>query len=177
MNFSALEKNIIGVISEQQIKVGYRSEFVRLYYPLTSLNQILQTEDTFMQMMEHLEEFSQYVKKRLGKVEITSDGERFCLAIPPRGSDYIHACAEKNGFLSEFINSIRRHECTIEEIVTIFRKYSYKVHAEKLKNAEFDYLLYFENGEPDDYRYCITSEGGHLTYHRFTKEDYENLFS
>lgn len=176
MDFAALEKNLIGVISEQQIKLGYRSEKVRLYYPLTSLNQILKTEDTFMQMLDHLEEFGQYTKKTLGKVEISSDGERFCLAVPPRGSDYIHAVAERNMFLHEFIQTIRRHGVTPKEVKEVFLKYSDKVHAEKIKDADFDYLLYFEDGEPDDYRYCLSDEAGHLTYHRFTKEDYEALF-
>jgi hypothetical protein len=42
-------------------------------------------------------------------------------------------------------------------------------------HGEFDYLVYFEDGVPDDYRYCITDEGCHLIYHRFTPEDYEDF--
>ena len=40
-------------------------------------------------------------------------------------------------------------------------------------SGEFDYLLEFEDGKPDAFVYCITDEGCHLTYHRFTREDYE----
>lgn len=175
MDFSALEKHIIGVVSEQQIKLGYRSEMVRLYYPLESLNRIMKTEDSFVKMLDRLEQFSEYAESRLGKVEIESDGERFCLAIPSQGSDYIHACTAENGFLSEFVNTIRRHGCTVELALKVFRRYSDKVHFEQVKNSEFDYLIYFEDGRPDEYRYCLTMEEGHLTYHRFTKEDYEEL--
>lgn len=175
IDFSALEKNVTGVVSEQQIKLGYRSEVVRLYYPLLSLNRILHTNDSFMQMLEHLEQFSQYARRRLGRIEVTSDGERFCLAIPPVGSEYIHSLTEKNEFLNDFIGTIRHHSCTIEDVVKVFRKYSTKVHAEKVQQDDFDYLLYFEDGKPDDYRYCLTSEGGHLIYHRFTKEDFDSL--
>lgn len=174
-DFSELEKNIVGVISEQQIKLGYRSEVVRLYYPLESLNRLLKTEDTFMMMLDHLEQFCEFVRQRLGSLEISSDGERFCLAVPPQGSDYIHDCAEKNGFLTELINTIRIHGCTLDNVVKVFRKYSSHVHAERVDNGEFDYLLYFEDGEPDDYRYCLTMEGEHLIYHRYTKSDYESL--
>lgn len=175
MNFAALEKNIVGVISEQQIKLGYRSEVVRLYYPLDSLNRILRTEDSRMQMLNHLEEFCGFAEERLGRIEVDGVGERFCLAVPPRGSDYIHACAEKNEFLHMFIETIRRHGCTIEDILAVFRNFSPRVHMESVQEGEFDYLLYFEDGEPDDYRYCLTREGGHLTYHRFTEEDFESF--
>ena len=34
VDFTRLEKNIIEVIQEEQIKLGYRSELIRLYYPI-----------------------------------------------------------------------------------------------------------------------------------------------
>ena len=43
MNFSRLEQNICDVIKEEQIKLGYQSETIRLYYPLGSLNNFLGT--------------------------------------------------------------------------------------------------------------------------------------
>jgi hypothetical protein len=175
MDYKALEKNVIGVVSEQQIKLGYRSEVVRLYYPLSSLNNILRTDYTFMQMLTCLEEFGEYVRERMGRIEVTSDGERFCLVVSPQGSDYIHAYVEKNGFLREFIETIRKHGCTLQEILSVFKKYSKNVHAEKVNNGEFDYLIYFEDGSPDDYRYCLTMEENHMIYHRFSPADYEQL--
>ena len=33
MDFARLEKNIIDVIKEEQAKLGYRKEKIRLYYP------------------------------------------------------------------------------------------------------------------------------------------------
>ena len=54
-----------------------------------------------------------------------------------------------------------------------FRRHGEHVHVEALHNGEFDWLVYFEDGKPDAYCYCIADEGCHLTYHRFTKEDYE----
>ena len=41
MKYSKLENNIIDVLTEEQIKLGYRSETVRLYYPLSSLRHFL----------------------------------------------------------------------------------------------------------------------------------------
>ena len=37
-------------------------------------------------------------------------------------------------------------------------------------------MLWFEDGKPDSYRYLITDEGVHLTYHRYTPEDYKDIF-
>ena len=44
VDFTRLEKNIIEVIQEEQIKLGYRSELIRLYYPITSLNRFFHTQ-------------------------------------------------------------------------------------------------------------------------------------
>lgn len=44
MNLEALEKDICYVIKEEQIKLGFRKESISLYYPLSSLNSILETE-------------------------------------------------------------------------------------------------------------------------------------
>lgn len=44
MDFARLEKNIIDVIKEEQAKLGYRKEKIRLYYPLSSLNHFFQLD-------------------------------------------------------------------------------------------------------------------------------------
>ena len=43
MDFSRLENSIIDVIKEEQAKLGYRKEEIRLYYPLSSLNHFFET--------------------------------------------------------------------------------------------------------------------------------------
>ena len=45
-----------------------------------------------------------------------------------------------------------------------------------MDTEDFDELLYFEDGVPDEDYYCFKTEGEHLIYHRFTKEDYQALF-
>lgn len=175
MEFKNLETNIIDVIKEQQIKLGYRSETVRLYYPIVSLNRFFGKEYTIEEMTQKLKEFSAYAEPRLGEVEVTNQGERFCLAVPPKGVDYIHSRMEGTEFLTDFIRTIEKHGCTIDDVLAQFHKYSSQVHFEAIKNGEFDYLIYFEEEKPDSYRYCLTDEGCHLIYHRFTKEDYQDF--
>lgn len=39
--YDRLAQSLIDIIKEQQAKLGYRKEIVRLYYPLSSLNHFL----------------------------------------------------------------------------------------------------------------------------------------
>ena len=104
MNFKKLENNLLDMIQEQQVKIGYMSEF-----------------------------------------------------------------------LVRFINTVARHGCTLDEVMNVFHSYSKHVHMEKTTGTGFDYLVYFEDGIPDDYRYCLSLEGEHMIYHKFTPEDYEDF--
>lgn len=175
MSFQRLEKNIIEVIQEQQIKLGYLSETVRLYYPLTSLNRFLEVELGADEMYQLLTEFVETTENNLGKIHISYEDTRFCLAIPPQGVDYVHEHVGQNEFIRDFIRTIEQHGCKIEELLQQFYKYSNHVHVEKMTHGEFDYLVYFEDGKPDSFRYCITDEGCHMIYHRFTIEDYNDI--
>lgn len=177
MNFVNLEENIIDIIQEQQLKLGYRKEIIRLYYPLLSLNRLLCTNCDISQMQAALKSFCSFTQERLGQIEITHQKDRFCLIIPARGSEYVHENTENDSFLRDFIDTISRHNVTMEEVLQQFHKHSEHVHVKQPENAEFDYLVYFEDGIPDSYRYCITHEGCHIVYHRFTIEDYNDLQS
>ena len=45
MGFKRLEKNLIDIIKEEQAKLGFRKEEIRLYYPLISLNHFFEADD------------------------------------------------------------------------------------------------------------------------------------
>ncbi|MDO5299278.1 MAG: DUF3877 family protein [Clostridia bacterium] len=173
MNTDRLRQNIIDVVQEGQIKLGYRKETIRLYYPLASLCTFMGETMDENRMQRELEAFAAAQRDTLGALEITHKGERFCIAVPPEGAAYVHGITDKSGFLTGFIRTIERHGATMEELLDQFRRCSDRVHVEELHNGEFDYLVYFEDGVPDDFRYCIAVEPCHLTYHRFTREDYE----
>lgn len=175
MNFSKLENNIIDLIEEQQLKLGYLKETVRLYYPLSSLNNFLQVKCDVEEMKHLLEQFSELTRNSLGGIRVTSSGERFCIAVPPEGAEYVYNKLDKNGFLAQLIETVRSHGCTLEQVLQIFKNHSDKVCVQQMSNGEFDYLIYFQDGKPDDYRYCIAIEGDHVTYHRYTPEDYEEF--
>lgn len=175
MDFCKLEKNIVDMIQEEQLKLGYRKETVRLYYPLQSLNRLLGTSCDTDQMCEALNEFSRYAESRLGPMETSHQKERFCLTVSAQGSEYVNSHMENAAFLRDFISAISRYGVTMDQILQQFYRYSDNVQVEKPENEDFDLLVYFRDGIPDDYRYCLTDEGGHIIYHRFTAEDYEDF--
>ncbi len=197
MNFDRLKNHIIDMIKEEQIKLGYRSETIRLYYPLESLVKLLRGDEQIPggreagagvagvspdnpdagAMQRVLEtEFCGRVSGELGDVRVSHSGTRFCFLIPPEGAAFVHDNTAENEFLVDFIRVIGTHGCTIDQVLEQFRKHSSHVRVERRTGGDFDYLIWFADGVPDSYRYCITDEGHHLIYHRFTAEDYEELY-
>ncbi len=175
MDFSELIKNIIDIIKEEQIKLGYRKEEIRLYYPLDSLNRLIKSECNISEMIGMLHAFSKEVIPMFGDVSVTNDADRFCIYLPPKATEYVYHNTEKSGFLYDFIDMISRHGVSIEDILALFQRYSENVHCEKNTTSDFDYLIYFEDGQPDAYWYCLKEEVGHMIYHRYTKADYEQI--
>lgn len=172
-----LASNILDMIKEEQIKLGYRKEKIRLYYPISSLNTLLGIHADCAQMEIELKSYFAQRQETFGEVEVSYRQERFCLTLPEQVSEYVYMHTEKEGFLYEFINVIANHDAVIEEVLQVFKKYSDNVYFEKIYGEEYDYLLYFIDDQPDPYRYCLTEEGHHLIYHRYTKEDFKELFS
>ena len=175
MEFSRLEKSITDIIKEEQAKLGYKKEKIRLYYPLSSLNHFFQVEGDVTGMLEKLNWFPEYTQERMGNVEVTNDGERFCFHIPEEGVEYVHNHMEENEFIKELVELLQNHDCTMNQIFDLFRSRSEKVHIEEMNSDEFDYMVYFEDDEKDEYRYCFKDEGCHIIYHRFLPEDYEDF--
>jgi len=174
MNYGKLEKNMIDVIKEQVIKLGFMNETIRLYYPKDSLAAMLGEKDlTHDQLKSALIAYRERVKEGFGSLKMSQKGDRYCFIIPPQGVSYVNGLLKDQEFIIDFVEKIREGNCTIEQLLDVFKKYSKDVCCMEETHGEFDYVVFFENGEPDDYRYCIKFENGHTIYHRFTKEDYE----
>ena len=131
MNFKKLENNLLDMIQEQQVKIGYMSGVTRFYYPLQSLNRLLGTELTEEEMQHAMEKFSDHACDRLGKVTASSKNGRFCITLPPQASDYVHENRKPSEFLVRFIGTVARHGCTLDEVMDVFHAYSEHVHMEK----------------------------------------------
>ena len=94
--YDNLQHNLIDLIREEEAKLGYRKENIRLYYPLSSLCHMFGCDvmDTSYSDMVKLlegddEDFRQYTDI-LGGVTFSNKKDRFCFEINENGVEYIH---------------------------------------------------------------------------------------
>ena len=203
LDYSNLERSLIDVIKEEQAKLGYYREDIRLYYPLSSLNHFLGKDVNADKMQKILEGTGENVDEtrnivegkeagsataepivagmnarlsdKLGMVEVSHRGDRFCFHILPEGVEYVHENTKENEFIRELVNLVAKHGCTIDQIYELFTAHSDRVGREKMDNGEFDERIWFQDDADDPYYYCFKQEGGHMIYHRFLPEDYEDF--
>ena len=60
MYFEELKQNLIGLVKESQLKLGYSDTSCNLYYPAEALNHLLGTELPIPQLETALQEFGTY---------------------------------------------------------------------------------------------------------------------
>lgn len=174
MGYERLEKSLIDLVKEEQAKLGYRKEMIRLYYPLSSLNHFMETNADSEEMQELLADFPKAAEDIFGEVGITHAKDRFCFALSEKASEYVHENMKPNEFIKELVELVAKHGSTMEDIEVLFRSHSDKIVAEPMDNGEFDRMIRFEEGE-DKYYYCFKDEGCHIIYHRFLPEDYADF--
>lgn len=164
MYVDRLYKNIVDQVKEVQQKLGYVKETVRLYYQLSTVNALLGTSFvTFKDVDEAID---------IDGITTKVYDNRLLVCVSPDLCEKIHR-EDNNPFLMDIIELFQtKHNCTIEEICSVFAKYSESYICDKIDNGEFDYAVHFVDETIDEYYYCIKFEGHHSIYHRFMKEDY-----
>ena len=175
MGFLRLEENLIDLVKEQQAKLGFRPEVIRLYYPVSTLNHFFGSEDTAEEMKARLNGLEAHMTETLGEVRVTAKGDRFCFLIPEEGVAYVKEHTRPNEFIRDLVELVGKHGCTMEEIKALFEKQPWPVTVEPVKNGEFDILIRFDKEAEDPYYYCFKDEGCHIIYHRFLPEDYADF--
>lgn len=162
-----LYENLISVIKESQIKLGYESMPLSINYIQSSLNNLFgcEVDDRV------LDDFCDNCDT-LGELTYQKIDNGYRIDIPSKGVDYVHSIIDEGEFLVKFIATIRRFDCTLDDVIALFKSFGDDVVVQQVDNDEFDYLIYFESGQPDEFYYCIDTEDLGMTYHRFTKKDY-----
>lgn len=173
MNPSKLEQNLSGVIAEMVLKLGLTGVPLSLNYPCASLGRMLGVEADPQALKPALEAFFAERAGLYGAVHVEPHEDGFCLAIPAEGVARVVAQAPAAAFLRDLIHTAQTPGATADDLLAAFRRHSDRVHVEPVDNDEFDLLVYFEDGVPDDFRYCIDQHDGFASYHRFSREDYE----
>lgn len=175
MGYERLEKNLIDIIKEEQAKLGFFEEDIRLYYPLSSLNHFFDSQDNEASMLNKLKKLPASITDKLGNIEVTAKNERFCIHVPPKGTLYVHDTTGENEFIRELVSLLANHGTSMKQVQALFEKQPYKLIREEMNNGEFDLMLRFENNPDDTYYYCFHDEGCHIIYHRFLPEDYADF--
>ena len=175
MSDTKLEKSLIDLLKEEQAKLGFMEEEVRLYYPLMSLNHFFNAEDDETQMAERLSHLPESLTEKLGDIVVTHKNDRFCFHIPVQGSIYVHENMKENEFIKVLIELVQQHGCTKEKLLDLFNSYWNKTECQEMDNGEFDFYIRFVDKADDTYYYCFKDEGFHFIYHRFLPEDYEDF--
>ena len=173
MDYGAFIKNITDVVREEQAKLGYLKERIVLYYPLSALNNIFKSDMTEEQMLTTLNGIPQEIKAKFGEFEVACKKGRFSIALPPKTSEYVHESTPKNEFIFALVKKLNGG-ANMEDIFSLFKEYGKNASMKKSDNPEFDRVMRLNTPE-DDYVYCFKDEGVHITYHRFSPEDYASL--
>ena len=173
MIVSKFEQNLSGVIVEMALKLGLNNAPLSLNYPCASLGRMLGVEADPQELKSALEAFFAARAGLYGAVHVEPHEDGFCLTIPAEGVARVVSQAPAAAFLRDLIHTAQLPGATAEDLLAAFRRHSSHVHVEPVDNDEFDWLVYFEDGVPDDFRYCIDQHDGFASYHRFSREDYE----
>lgn len=173
MNFERLKKNIADVTKEAQLKLGYERVPFGINYTNGTLAHLLGTDCNERDIKEALNKFIAKNEYYFGTITYKEIDGGVRLTIPEKGVEAVHKTADENKFLADFLKAVRNPASTIDDIIAVFKKYGNDVTVKKADGRNgFDYLIYFDSGEPDEFWYCIDTEDLGMTYHRFIKEDY-----
>lgn len=83
------------------------------------------------------------------RLKLTKTGS--ALTIPAEGVARVVSQAPAAAFLRDMIHTAQLPGATAEDLLAAFRRHSSHVHVEPVDNDEFDWLVYFEDGVPDDF--------------------------
>ena len=183
MHTEQLERHIIDTIKEWQMKIGYKEENMRLYYPDVSLIGMLELPDgtTEKELKKNLAVFAEIVSERLGQIEISNVGDRYCLNVPPEGCKYISEKIPDSELLKNLLVVLDRRENDMDQVRKVFQDYATEHQGicveEDHENEGLGLVFYYTSEETDPYVYCMEQDDFGITYHRFSRSDYNKLVS
>lgn len=178
-----LEKHIIDTVKEWQMKIGCQEGGMNLYYPEDALVELL--EVTEEQLASALAEFAADAAPRLGQLQISHEGKRYCFVVPDKGCAYVAQEVPDSEFLRKLLQVITTPGSHLDEVEACFSEYA-RSHGGSYVSEEAHHhglgrVFYFqwEQETPpeaqDSYVYCVEDDEFGLTYHRFTQAEYRRM--
>lgn len=172
MVYQALYNNIIDNIKEAHMKLGFTDSEVSLNYQIRSLGHLVDE----VPATEALEVLVREAQPTLGQLTYRIRDNVVRITVPREGVRYVRDHVPERPLLRELISLVQTPTVTLEEILTMFRRHSDNVACEPTEEGGMDYVIWFPDGDPDDYRYCLCLDGLGATYHRLSKADFEDIY-
>ena len=160
MALEGLEERVVSAIQEMQVKLGQSSGSVSLYLPLDVNDKDISNE---------LKDFKDLVRPRLGDVECSFEDGRVRITVPEEGCRYVSGIPI-GPVLKAMVDSVMSGD-SLDEMRDRLSSISKDLVWKAVDGEGFDHIAYFTDGT-DPYVYCIDSDCGPVTYHRFTRTDY-----
>ena len=164
--------NLIDNILECGVKLGPCNTSMTFYYPLSSLYELLNCDETSFDTATAA--FKSEVSETLGEIsikEVKSEPGRFGVKVSPRGVAYVTENFKASDFTKAFISAITDMEVTVDKIIALFKSYDSEVVVKRENDHEF--AVYFASGEVDPYVYFLEENDFGLEYPRYTRFAYE----
>lgn len=177
----SLEHHMIDTIKEWQLKIGFQPGSMRLYYPRTSLAAMLGlvTAASEKELWKVLGDFIADVRDRLGDIKVSHDGDRYCLEVSDIGCRYVKEQVPDPEFLKRLLNALNDKSADMEQIRNVFLSYASERNGQCRESGHGEEglgsVFSFDRNDIDPYVYCIEQDDFGLTYHRFSRQDYEDL--
>lgn len=172
-----LKQHVIDTLKEWQMKIGFQEENVKLYYPISSLYDYFNL-DKNCDFSELKTKFTNYITEQmdfLGEIRVKWEEMRVCIEVSAQGGRYIYENVKEPYLLKAFLHLLNEKSTTISDVENLFnayaKKYNGTCYIEKSKHNE-SRIFYFSDNVPENYVYCIENDEFGITYHRFSKDDY-----
>lgn len=176
-----LAQHMVDTVKEWQLKIGVRKEKMDLFYPLESLKELLKLEKTATteQLEQALSVFQEENRALFGTLHFWKEKDRYGIEIPKEGVIHIAETIPNPEFLEKFLQVIQNPASKMENITNCFCEYAKEkgdvLHQENMVHDGLGSVFYFEKESTERYVYCVEDDDFGLTYHRFTRKEYEEL--
>ncbi|MBR5137089.1 MAG: DUF3877 family protein [Clostridia bacterium] len=168
-----LYNNILDNIKEAHLKLGYSESAISLNYQKRSLCHLIGDSD----MKVALEELKVFASPMLGELTFRFKENQVRVTVPAEGVKYVAENVPEKPHLRDLIELIKKPLVTMDQIKDVFNKYSDQVMCKATDESGMDFVIWFGDGQPDDYRYCICLDGLGATYHRLSKKDFQDIYN
>lgn len=173
--YSYLLKNLSDSIFEMMLKLQEdHNNSMCIYYTPDLAAYLLGVNEN--EVAAYIVGFKVYADSYIGNVDIStaSDG-RIGIKVFSEGIDIIMNSNPRRYFLRELIEKIRFRNCDLNTIKKVFEKEGTSFICENVDDSEFQHVLYFEDENIDEYKYCFTFDAMGSYYHRLIDYDFDKL--